>query len=91
MSEFQSNVAAFHRSSHIVLPPYLIYGMEAHTLWCVLYGSFFPFKISVHPDADVEDLKEEIWKKKKVACRDPDASNLVLWKVHFYSRDLCFH
>ena len=98
MSEFQSN-AAFHlsknplkphRSSHIVLPPYLIYGMDARTFWCIIYGSSVPFEISVHSNVNVTHLKEEIQKKKK-AFRVYDASELVLWKVlSFYSWDLCF-
>jgi hypothetical protein len=40
-----------------------------------------PFKISVHPDADVYDLKGII--REKNALRDYNASKLVLWKVFF--------
>ena len=69
-----------------------MYGMEIRTLWCAVYGSSIVFKISVHPHADVDDLKGKI-QEKKGALRDHDASKLVLWKVSFYSWDqgLCFH
>ena len=68
-----------------------MYGMEIRTLWCAVYGSSIVFKKSVHPDADVDDLKEKI-QGKKGALRDHDASKLVLCKVSFYSwdQDLCF-
>jgi hypothetical protein len=93
MSQFQSN-AAYHRyqnplypSRDIVLPPHLMYGKEIRTFWCAVYGSSIPFKISVHPDADVGDLKEGMQTKKK-ALRDYDTSKLVLWKVGLYLWDL---
>ncbi len=80
MSELQSNAAYHLYPSHIVLPPYLMYGMETRTFWCAIYGSSIVFKISIHPDADVDDLKGKIQEKKR-ALRDHDTSKLVLWKV----------
>ena len=85
MSELQSNAAYNlyqNPSSHTVLPPYLMYGMGTRTFWCAMRDSPDPFKISVHPDADVYDLKGII--REKNALRDYNASKLVLWKVFFY-------
>ena len=90
MSEFQSN-AAFHlsqqlpleRSSHIVLPPYLIYGMAARTFWCTFYGSSVPFAIGIHSDNNIDILKEQI--KQKMALNHIPSVNLVLWKASVYS------
>ena len=98
MSELQSN-AAYHLyqnplypSRDIVLPSYLMYGTETRTFWCAVYGSSVVFKISIHPDADVDELKGKIQEKNR-ALRDHNASLLDLWKVSFYSwnQDLCFH
>ncbi|KAK2464429.1 hypothetical protein APHAL10511_003577 [Amanita phalloides] len=86
MSEVQSNAGhhlyqnPFDPSRDIVLPPYMIYGMECRTFWCAVYGSSIVFQISAHPDADVDDLKGKI-KEKKGALRDHNASKLVLWKL----------
>ncbi|KAF8349128.1 hypothetical protein F5887DRAFT_1156874 [Amanita rubescens] len=67
-----------------------MFGGDILTLWCVVYGSSVPFQIFVHPNVNVNYLKEEIQKKKKV-FRDHDAANLVLWKVGLYLWDLRFH
>ena len=69
---------------------YILVELPSRTFYCILYGRPVPFEISVHSNTNINGLKEEI-QKKKVAFRDHDASNLVLWKVHFYSRDQCFH
>ena len=86
MSALQCN-AAFHLypSSHIVLPPYLLYGMETRTFWCAVYGSSRAFKMSVHPDTNVDDLKKDIVKQEMALCHLP-YSHLVLWKVSFGPR-----
>ena len=73
-------------SRDIVLPSYLMYGKETRTFWCAVYGSSIVFKISVHPDADVDDLKVKIQEKNR-ALRDHSASRLILWKVSFYLWD----
>ena len=86
MSELQSN-AAYHPlypssdpcggGAKILVQPYL---MGTRTFWCAMRDSPLPFKISVHPDDDVDDLKRKIQKVTKEAL---DASKLVLWKVFF--------
>ena len=92
MSELQFD-AAYHLyqnplypSRDIVLPSYLMYGKETRTFWCAVYGSSIVFKISVHPDGDVDDLKVKIQEKNR-ALRDHSASRLILWKVSFYLWD----
>ena len=65
-------------------------GGDLLALWCVVHGNPVPFRVFVDPDVDVEFLKEEIRKKKK-ALRNHDATDLVLWKVSVYLRDLRFH
>ncbi|KAF8348935.1 hypothetical protein F5887DRAFT_1071080 [Amanita rubescens] len=78
MSELQSSAAfhlykdPLHRSGHIVLPPSLMYGEDARTFWCAVYGSPIPFEISVH----VNGLKKDII--KEIALRDVAYSSLVL-------------
>ena len=86
MSELQSN-AAFHPSNNpryhyrpfVVLPPSLLYGMETLIFWCAMRGDLVPFKMSAHPDTDVNDLKKQI--KEAMALRDVADTSLVLWKV----------
>ncbi|KAF8351674.1 hypothetical protein F5887DRAFT_913384 [Amanita rubescens] len=81
MSALQSNqLNPLYPSSHIVLPPYLMYGMETRTFWCAVYGSSRVFKMSAHPDIDVDDLKKDII-KQEIALRHLAYSNLVLWKL----------
>ena len=95
MSELQSN-AAFHLSqnplkcvNHIVLPPYLIYGIAARTFWCIVHGSSRPFEITVHSNHNIDDVKKDII-SQEIILRHITHSSLVLWKVSFYSWDLYF-
>ncbi len=69
-----------------------MFGGNVVTFRCIIHGSSVPYKISIQPDASVEDLKDQI-KTKKIAFRAHDASSLMLWKLSFYSWDwdLCFH
>ena len=86
MSELQSNTAfhlsknpRYHYRPFIVLPPSLLYCMETLTFWCAMRGDLVPFKMSAHPDTDVNDLKKQI--KEAMALRDVADTSLVLWKV----------
>ncbi|KIL56101.1 hypothetical protein M378DRAFT_540176 [Amanita muscaria Koide BX008] len=84
MSEFQSNAVYKnppYRSSHIVLPASMMYGKDGLTFWCAVYGSSIPFDISVHVNANVNDLKRDII-RQEIALRDIDYSSLVLWKLN---------
>ncbi|KAK2465020.1 hypothetical protein APHAL10511_003096 [Amanita phalloides] len=58
-----------------------MYGKDIRTFWCVVQGSPVPFKISAHPDADVNDLKRDII-RQEIALRDIAYSRLVLRKLN---------
>jgi hypothetical protein len=42
-----------------------------------------PFKVVVQTDADIDDLKEIIKKRKENALVGVDADDLKLWKVKY--------
>jgi hypothetical protein len=53
-------------------------------LWCILKSdtsSQSVFRVSIHVDRLVEDLREAIKAKKQVALANVDASDLRVWMV----------
>jgi hypothetical protein len=53
-------------------------------LWCILKSDTSPesiFRVSIHSNKLVEDLREAIQRKKPVALANVDASDLRIWKV----------
>jgi HSP90 family molecular chaperone len=53
-------------------------------LWCILKSDPLPqsiFRVSIHGNKLVEDLREAIKAKKQAALANVDASDLHVWKV----------
>ena len=91
MSDFQSNAASpfsslqllyynSYMSSGLLPPP-----METCELWCLLQGdNKRPFQVTAGVRQNIYRLMELI-QEKKVAFRNVDAEDIVLWKVSMFN------
>jgi hypothetical protein len=58
-----------------------------YTLWCQVEGEGTRFKVKVHPDEDINDLRAKIYEYvRNGSFRDCDAKDLELLKVRRHAQ-----